>query len=332
MGSKSPKPTGSDYSPQRPEGHPTSLRGDGTNQLIHGQPPGHTGKYRMAQATNNSTTARPADAAQIKSPYSAIHQEIKTLATAHPGEKVDAFGAGETFRHYVLEGHAIDKIVKSHQTKSAEYIHQYKAYFVHGLRDPIKIAAGRFDLPPVLLAGTVYNEVGGSDYIKPAVFQARKWIPHTGSADETSLGPTSIQVRNAVATLGYNPTTVDPKVKADIVDTLIHDNAFAIFTTAKLLGDLRTRYFPSKGADDLSTEELEVVAARYNRGTRQSPEEILQTLSYGLAIIKRKDQLLKLLTEEPVAKPDWSEPIKKGLHRLGEAYERAAESGAWPVP
>ena len=84
-----------------------------------------------------------------------------------PWRAVNPFTVADTFRYYILDRNIVGSVRKSSEHK--EYIHKYKSYYVHAMRDPIKAAAGRFDLPAILVAGTVYNEVGGADMIKPYV-------------------------------------------------------------------------------------------------------------------------------------------------------------------
>jgi hypothetical protein len=240
-------------------------------------------------------------------------------AARHPGEAVNSFAAAETFRYYILDRNIIGSVRKGAGNK--EYIHKYKAYFVHAMRDTIKSAANRFNLPAVLLAGTVYNEVGGSDMVKPYVHLLRDLLSGSEAADRTSLGPTSLQPRRALEALGYDPAKVDASVKRDVVESLIHDRAFAIFVTAKHLSDMRDQFYPAESAADLGDEDLIMLGARYNQGPDASDETVRKDLSYGRTIIRRKDVLAKLLSDTPVKEPDWSEPLKNAVKNLGKHFE-----------
>jgi hypothetical protein len=173
------------------------------------------------------------------------------------------------------------------------------------MRDTIKSSASRFNIPAVLVAGTLYNEVGGSDLIKPYVHLLRELLSGAEAADRTSLGPTSLQPRRALQALGYDPAKVDHAVKRDVVQSLIENRAFAIFVTAKHLSDLRDLFYPSQVADDLSDDELIMLGTRYNQGPDVSNETVRKDTSYGRTIIGRKAVLAKLLTDTPVAEPDW---------------------------
>jgi hypothetical protein len=273
-----------------PGGGP-SLGVDGTNALMSGQSPTPTG---LGVGTDRGALAHG------RTP---LHVELLREAAGHPGESVDPFSVAETFRYYILDRNVIGSVRKGPEHK--EYIHKYKAYYVHAMRDPIKTAAGRFGLPAFLVAGTVYNEVGGSDLIKPYVNLIRDLLSGSEAADRTSVGPTSLQPRRALSSLGYDPATVDPAIKRDVVQSLIHDHAFAIFVCAKHLSDLRDRFFPGHGAEDLGEDDLAILGSRYNIGPDASDETVRNDSSYGRRIVGRKEALSKLLTDTPVREPDW---------------------------
>jgi hypothetical protein len=285
----------------------SSLTADGTNPLMAGNVPEPSG-----------LTVGTIGAAQAHG-QSLLHLTILQAAAQHPGERVDSFTAAETFRYYVLDRNIDGSVRKS--SKNKEYIHKYKSYYVHGMRDPIKAAAARFDIPAVLLAGTVYNEVGGADMIKPYVYWFRDLLTGSEAADRTSLGPTSLQPRRALASLGYDPAHVDISIKNDVVQSLIHNDAFAIFVCAKHLSDLRDQFFPKKGSGDLADDDVVTLGARYDFGPDQSEETVRNDLSYGRHIVGRKELLAKLLTEAPVKEPDWSEPLKNAVKSFGRILE-----------
>ena len=287
--SKSAYPTG--WHDRPGPGVGPSLTTDGTNALMSSQSPVPSG------------LGIGPDRGALAHGRSPLHVELLQEAARHPGEAVDPFSAAESFRYYILDRNIVGSVRKSAGHK--EYIHKYKAYYVHAMRDTIKAAASRFNLPAVLVAGTVYNEVGGADLVKPYVYLLRDLLSGAEAADRTSIGPTSLQPRRALEALGYDPAKVDPSFKRDVVHTLIHDRAFAIFVTAKHLSDLRDRFFPAQGSDDLADDDLVMLGARYNQGPDAPDETVRKDLSYGQRIVGRQQVLAKLLTDTPVAEPDW---------------------------
>jgi hypothetical protein len=303
--SKSAYPTG--WHDRPGPGVSSSLTTDGTNALMCGQSPVPSG------------LGIGPDRGALAHGRSPLHVEVLQEAARHPGEAVNPFTAAESFRYYILDRNIVGSVRKSAGHK--EYIHKYKAYYVHAMRDTIKAAASRFNLPAVLVAGTVYNEVGGTDLVKPYVHLLRDLLSGSEAADRTSIGPTSLQPRRALAALGYDPAKVDPSLKADVVQSLIHNHAFAIFVSAKHLSDLRDLFFPAQGTSDLGNDDLMMLGARYNHGPDASDETVRKDLSYGRRIVARQQVLAKLLTDTPVSEPDWSEPLKNTVKRLGDVLE-----------
>jgi hypothetical protein len=287
--SKSAYPSGWHDRPGPDNG--SSLTSDGTNALIASQSPVPSG------------LGIGPDRGALAHGRSPLHVELLQEAARHPGEAVNSFSAAESFRYYIMDRNIVGSVRKS--TGHKEFIHKYKAYFVHAMRDTIKSSASRFTVPAILIAGTVYNEVGGSDMIKPYVHLLRDLFSGSEAADRTSLGPTSLQPRRALEALGYDPAKVDPAVKRDVVQSLVENRAFAIFVTAKHLSDLRDLFYPSQAADDLSDDDLIMLGARYNQGPDAPSETVRKDLSYGRTIIGRKAVLAKLLTDTPVTEPDW---------------------------
>ena len=251
-----------------------SLTADGTCYLMAGQSPTPSG------------LGIGADRGALAHGRSQLHVELLQEAARHPGESVDPFSVAETFRYYILDRNIVGSVRKSPAHK--EYIHKYKAYYVHAMRDTITTAAVRFHLPPTLVAGMVYNEVGGSDLIKPYVHLARDLFSGEDAADRTSLGPTSLQPRRALEALGYDPAHVDPTIKRDVVHSLIENHAFAIFVAAKHLSDLRDTFVPGVDAGDMTDDDQILLGARYNQGPDAPEERVRKDLSYGRRIVGRR--------------------------------------------
>jgi hypothetical protein len=227
---------------------------------------------------------------------SPLHQQIITAARTNPGESVDSFGFSDVFMWQTDES----------------YLHEYKSYFVHAMRDPIKDAAQMFDLPPELIAGTAYIEVGGKDPLKGAVYQVRRFAPFTSDADRTSLGPLAMQVRRAVETLGYDPATITD-VQREAVISSLNDPSQAVYLAAAHLSDLRNVDYQGVSGSDLTEDQIRVIGARYNQGPDRSLSVIQQDLSYGNTIVRRWRQVQRLLSDQAsVPRPEWN-PIENNV-------------------
>lgn len=164
----------------------------------------------------------------------------------------------------------------------------YKDYWVHGYRKAILAAAKRYDLPPVLLAGVAYTEVGGD----PAWFDDVSYGLRKGQ--RASFGDMSLQVRTAADALGYSSPS---HAQQQAIIRALRDPVTGIFVAAKHLSRLRDRDFRGRGAAQLSRADIEVIATRYNRGSGGSVDRIRANLDYGKDITKRWDRIDKLLRD-----------------------------------
>jgi hypothetical protein len=189
-------------------------------------------------------------------------------------------------------------------------IFPFKDQWVRGHRDAILAAARQYDLPPALLAGVAYHEVGGDPpsidrviygirdnaVIKRAkVSPAGKLLPGSVKrpADRTSFGSVTMQVRTAAEAFGYKEP--GPWQKKAIISSL-QDPSMNIFIAAKHLSDLRNRDFRGTAAPAMTREQIEVIATRFNKGSGRSVSEIKKDLDYGKDITKRWGHLNALLT------------------------------------
>lgn len=182
-----------------------------------------------------------------------------------------------------------------------KYIHEFKRQWVKGYRDVINAAAKQYALPPVLVGGVAYTEVGGDpswiDDVARGVRKLDRYLPFkdiTKDANKTSFGDVSMQIRVAVKELGYDPAKLSDQQASLIIDSLKKPRQ-NIFIAAKHLAHLRDIDFKGKTASTMTKDEIVVTATRYNRGPKKSLEEIKSDLSYGKSILKRYDMFLKLL-------------------------------------
>jgi hypothetical protein len=206
----------------------------------------------------------------------------------------------ETFRQYVSTAHWINGTAGNERTKTTEYNQKYKSYYVQAMCETIKAAAARFNLPAVLLAGVIYDQVDAADTVKQS-FQFW-WEPITGSAtaDRTSVRSTSLQPRDALAALGYDPEWVDPFIKKEVLESLSRDPAFAIYVRAK---NLRDTFFAAKGVAEPVDGDMVTVGARSGHSPRAPGEMPKKDPQYGKTGIERRAWLAQLLSCVPVLRP-----------------------------
>lgn len=175
-------------------------------------------------------------------------------------------------------------------------IFPFKDQWVRGYRTAIIAAANKWNIPPALLAGVAYNEVGGDPaWVDDVMFETRKVVPIDKPAERTSFGDVSIQLRRAAQTLGYgdNPTPAQmAAIRASLGNPVQN-----LFIVAKHLSDLRDFDFRDVPASKLTPEQIEITGARYNRGPDVPLATIKQHLSYGKHITMRWKKFDHLLND-----------------------------------
>jgi hypothetical protein len=229
------------------------------------------GAARVSEWTQNSGQERRSARKPVSIPLyqTRMHHELDVLGASHPADKGTAEWTPARFAKWVVGG---------------DDIHAFKRNWVHGHRHAIRAAADRFDLPRTLVAGVAYTEVGGDpEEIDPVAYALR-----SGSdRDRTSIGPLGVQFRRAAESLGYGPVErITASQRRAIYSSLLHaDTNIAI--AAKHLADLRDRDFRGTHGYQLTRDQIEIIASRYNRGPEISIDEVRRNLSYGRSITKR---------------------------------------------
>ncbi|UUO04948.1 peptidoglycan-binding protein [Blastopirellula sp. J2-11] len=152
-------------------------------------------------------------------------------------------------------------------------IFDFKKQWCVGYVETIRAAAKKYNLPPLLVAGVAYNEVGGDPlWADDAGYEARKneagrWILRqmgkSEKADRTSFGNVSIQLRRAAETLGISPATITEEQERDLIN-LLKNNQANIFVAAKhlqVLAEIALQGTPP--SETMSQEDINLVAALY---------------------------------------------------------------------
>jgi hypothetical protein len=166
-------------------------------------------------------------------------------------------------------------------------IFEFKRQWVRGYRNAINVAARRFDLPPTLVAGVAFNEVGGDPVEVDRLAYNLRSLVGSPTADRTSFGNMSLQFRRAASSLGYDGRReLSERQRAYILNSL-ENPQINIFIAAKHLSDLRNVDFAGVPRDRLTLAQIEVIASRYNRGPDLPRDQIEKNLLYGKAISKR---------------------------------------------
>jgi hypothetical protein len=188
------------------------------------------------------------------------------------------------------------------------FIRRFKDGWVKHNRFFIKTFADSYNIPPELLAGVAWIEVGGDPtFIDRLAYEVRsfdwsgpKWVDEnltmTKNPNETSFGAVSMQLQTAARTMGINLESLSADDRIKLVTCLQRD-IFNIQIVAKHLRDLALYDFLGIDTRKLTPDQIKVIGARYNRGAVLSLETIKKDLSYGEFILKMWQHLTKLLSE-----------------------------------
>ena len=187
------------------------------------------------------------------------------------------------------------KVLPSWLGGDPDLLRNYKDTWVRTHRALIKSFSAEYGLPPELLGGVAWIEVGGKPYSsKLVVYWFRQFAhmadPVVGQVtavrkpEFTSMGPVAIQLRRAAEAMGVEFDALTPKDQERLVDCLqIDENDLAI--VASHLKQLKELTFP--GRVQIGPYEMRIIGARYNRGPELSLDAILRDTSYGDFIVNR---------------------------------------------
>jgi hypothetical protein len=186
---------------------------------------------------------------------------------------------------------------------NSEHVWDKKKEFVGNYSDVMYDAAQKYDIPIFLLAGVSYSEFGGDPtWLDSLAYSVRSfdwsgpdWVDEnltiTKNPNYTSFGNTSIQVRRALEMLEYSSATSSQK--DNVIDSLknpIED----IYMTAKHLAVLKDVDFMGRHAEQLTDNEIQIIASRYNVGS-DVPQHIAASVGYGQIIFDRKEDIWEAL-------------------------------------
>ncbi|MEU1500701.1 hypothetical protein [Streptomyces sp. NPDC005732] len=158
---------------------------------------------------------------------------------------------------------------------------QERADWIAANKDIIKAAARNSGLPPGMVAGIAWQEIGGQPGIldditdtlreqvdsplSPIAPESLPWRLG-GDPDNTSMGPIAIQVRRGAEVLGYDPDHLTDQQRGMVEDSL-QDPAQNIFIASEYLAQLKAESeFADVPAEEMTPAQYQELAARYNGG------------------------------------------------------------------
>ncbi|ABM34028.1 hypothetical protein QRO08_07010 [Paracidovorax citrulli] len=194
------------------------------------------------------------------------------------------------------------KLVPARWGGGRAYIQKFKDAWVRHNKQLIVNESKKYQLPPELLAGVCWIEVGGDpSFIDRVAFEIRSfdwsgppWTDKqaiTNHPNKTSFGAVSIQIRAAAETLGLNPSELTSSQARGLAECLQKD-VFNIEVVARHLSQLAAH---DGFSAPLGQEEVRIIGARYNRGVGLTLEQIRKNTSYGNFLVKFWNRFSQLI-------------------------------------
>ncbi|MFH8723908.1 hypothetical protein [Streptomyces termitum] len=156
-----------------------------------------------------------------------------------------------------------------------------RAAWIRANKEVINAAARNSGLPPDMVAGIAWQEIGGqpgilddlTDTIResfdgPLSPLSPENLPGRlgGDPDHTSFGPIAIQIRRGAEVLGYDPDDLTDQQRS-MVEEALQDPAQNIFIASEYLAQLKAESpFAGVPAEEMTPEQYQELAARYNGG------------------------------------------------------------------
>lgn len=192
---------------------------------------------------------------------------------------------------------------------NSEQVSEYKNAWVAYNAEYIKCLSSQYGLPPLMLAGIAWKEVGGKPKSSDDFGFVIRSYDHYGTKainkhftiykhpSLTSFGSVSMQLRRAAPYLGidadYNDLTLDEMTT--IIGELRSD-AKNLELVCKHLVDLCKVDYKGINPLTFNDEQISVVCTRYNRGPNLSLDQIKKNTQYGNDIIRLKSLILSLIS------------------------------------
>ncbi|QNQ20884.1 hypothetical protein HF650_14530 [Kosakonia sp. SMBL-WEM22] len=195
------------------------------------------------------------------------------------------------------------KVIPERFGGGRKFARGFKDSWVINHRRLIKSAAMMNKLPPELLAGVCWIEVGGDPNVVDRYAFELRVIDHSGpdfidkhfsimpKPERTSFGFVSMQLRTAARTMGLDTDKMSvPEIRA--LSVCLEKDTYNINLAAMHLRQLANF---DKLPDPLTPDDIRIIGARYNRGITSTLESIKKDSRYGDFIVRNWVYFNKLL-------------------------------------
>lgn len=209
-------------------------------------------------------------------------------------------------------------------SKGSNYAADFKDKWVREHSQLILEAAAKYNLPPELVAGVIWQEAGilpdetdFASYTSKKVNPLLEYLESTplneidylnrflGSEEKASFGQIQMQIGTAAKEmykeLGYEkpedlPENLSTAQETVIIRALI-EPATSIELAARHLDTLRSGDGLPSNPDDMSDEDIRAVATQYSEGDKKLEEIDDKNSGYGEGVLDLRENTRKLLEE-----------------------------------
>jgi hypothetical protein len=145
------------------------------------------------------------------------------------------------------------------------HLRQYKDEWVKDKKDTIKKMAGKYNLPPEMLAGLAWSELGGEpDSLDKIWNLGLQVIPYKPS-NQVSAGDVSIQLRHVAKMEGLDPEKLTFQQEQQLIRRLQNED-YNLEVVARHIADMRDTTFPNLKGKVLNKDQIKRLGYMYNMG------------------------------------------------------------------
>ncbi len=186
---------------------------------------------------------------------------------------------------------------------SESRLRRHKDGWISDKKNSIKRAAEKYGLPPEMLAGITWSEVGGepdsADKFKHLVLQ----LPGFKPSNQLSAGDVSIQLRHVAKMEGLDPDNLTFTQERQLINRLQNED-YNLEMVARHLAEMRDNVFPEQREQPLTDDQIKRLGYMYNMGEHHpllQPDKDLNEAdksgisNYGFDLMRKLERMRMLL-------------------------------------
>ncbi len=183
------------------------------------------------------------------------------------------------------------------------HLRHYKDGWVSDKKDSIRQVAEKYNLPPEMLAGISWTELGGDPDIFDNWAHLAYQLPGTKPSNRVSAGDVSIQLRHVAEMEGLDPNNLTFGQERQLINRLQNED-YNLEMVARHLAKMRDNVFPEQREQPLTDDQIKRLGYMYNMGEHHpllQPEKDLTEAdksgisNHGLDLMRKLERMRSLL-------------------------------------